>query len=163
MPAAYENYARVYDSIGQPRFSLSMITFIVAELERLGITGRRLLDLACGTGSAALEFASRGFEVAGVDASRAMLREARRKAVSGARSVEFVEQDMSRLSLRREFDVAICLYDSVNYLLALEEVALTVEATRRVLRPGGALIFDFNTPREYQRLDGRDTVAVDSE
>ena len=40
----------------------------------------RVLDLACGTGEAALVFAAAGCEVAGVDQSAAMLEIARGKA-----------------------------------------------------------------------------------
>ena len=163
MPAPYGEYARVYDSIGQPRYSLSMVDWIATEIERLGITGRRLVDIACGTGSAAIELARRGFDVTGVDVSPAMLDEARRKAKGAGHSIEFIEQDMRRLRLRRKFDVATCLYDSFNYLLSLDDLRLALEGARQLLRPGGTFIFDFNTPHHFQGWDGRDNVAVDTD
>jgi hypothetical protein len=47
--------------------------------------GARILDCACGTGSAAVALAGLGFEVHGVDSSPAMLARARAAAPSSAR------------------------------------------------------------------------------
>ena len=49
---------------------------------RHGFAGKRLLDLACGTGNSFVPFMGRGFRVTGCDASPAMLA---RGAPQGAR------------------------------------------------------------------------------
>jgi len=46
----------------------------------------RILDLGCGTGRHAIEFARRGFDVTGVDFSEAMLTRARERGAPGAGS-----------------------------------------------------------------------------
>ena len=161
MSSTYGDYARVYDSIGQSSFSLGMVDFVTAELARTGIGEGRLVDLACGTGSAAIDLARRGFSVTGVDSSPAMLREARRKAREAGIAASFLEMDMRYFALDDEVDVATCLYDSLNYLLRVSEVASVIERVGRALRPGGVFVFDFNTPYQYERLDGRDVVTAE--
>ena len=161
MSSTYGDYARVYDSIGQSSFSRRMVDFVTAELARIGIGEGRLLDLACGTGSAAIELARRGFSVTGVDSSPAMLREARRKATEAGIAAEFLQMDVRELDLVGEVDAATCLYDSLNYLLTVDEVASVMQRVGGALRPGGAFVFDFNTPYQYERLDARDVVTAE--
>jgi ubiquinone/menaquinone biosynthesis C-methylase UbiE len=81
------------------------------------VPGSRLLDLATGTGSVALEFANRGCEVTGLDLSEPMLEVGRAKAQRAGRNVEFLRRDLVRFDLPPEFDHAVCLYDSLNYVL----------------------------------------------
>ena len=67
----YEAYAPIYDAIGQGQFSARMAAWALAWLAECGIDQPvRVLDLACGTGEAALVFAMAGCEVTGVDQSR---------------------------------------------------------------------------------------------
>ncbi len=73
-----------------------------------------VLDVATGTGHAALSIArrlSRG-RVTAVDFSPGMLEQARRKAAAeGARNVEWLEMDMSDLGFPAEtFDVVVCAF-----------------------------------------------------
>jgi SAM-dependent methyltransferase len=162
MPEIYGKYASVYDRLRQVRFSLRMVDFIQEELQRRGIETGRLLESACGTGSAAIEFTRRGWDVVGVDRSADMLRAARRKALEAGLAVRFIRQDLRSLTLRRRFEVAVCLYDSVNYLLTTEEVTSAFERISAVLEPGGVFFFDFNTPYHFE-LANHDIVAIDDE
>lgn len=107
--------------------------------------GARVLDLATGTGSVALEFARRGCKVTGLDLSEPMLEQARRKAESSGYRVEFLQRDLTRFSLPAEYDLALCLYDSLNYLLSVDDLKRAFANTRRALKPSGLLIFDVNT------------------
>jgi SAM-dependent methyltransferase len=107
--------------------------------------GARVLDLATGTGSVALEFAHRGCEVTGLDLSEPMLEQARRKAQALGRRVEFLQRDLTRFNLPPGFDLAVCLYDSFNYLLEIAELKRAFANIRKALKPSGLLVFDVNT------------------
>src|SRR5262249_32834003 len=72
--------------------------------ERFGAQPRSVLDVACGTGNVLLELRRRGYQVAGVDNSAAMLAIARRKA---GPAVPLSCQDMRCFSLDRAFDAAV--------------------------------------------------------
>jgi len=73
-----------------------------------------VLDVACGTGNAALaiaKFLPTG-RVTAVDFSSGMLDKARHKAaLLDVRNVEFMERDMQNLNFRDGlFDVAVCAF-----------------------------------------------------
>jgi SAM-dependent methyltransferase len=107
--------------------------------------GGRLLDLATGTGSVAIEFAARGCVVTGLDISEAMLVEARRKAEARRLQVEFLCRDAGDFRLPASFDHVVCLYDSLNYILDPARLKRAFANAGAALRPGGLLIFDVNT------------------
>lgn len=109
-----------------------------------------VLDLATGTGSVALQFAQRGCAVTGVDLSPAMIAEARRKAAHRGLRIRFLQCDLAHYDLPGEFDHAICLYDSLNYILDLDGIKRAFANTRRALKPGGLLLFDVNTVRALE-------------
>jgi SAM-dependent methyltransferase len=74
------------------------------------VSGRRILDMATGTGRAALALAKRGAIVTGVDASREMLSVARTRAADAGLPIEFAEGDAHALAFPdRAFDAVVCL------------------------------------------------------
>jgi SAM-dependent methyltransferase len=74
------------------------------------VSGRRILDMATGTGRAAFALARRGAIVTGVDASREMLGVARQRATDLGVAVDFVEGDAHALTFPdRSFDAVVCL------------------------------------------------------
>jgi SAM-dependent methyltransferase len=103
--------------------------------DRVGVTaGTRLLDIACGSGYAAMIAASRGAIVSGLDAAERLLDIARLRTPSG----EFRAGDMFDLPFETAtFDAAT----SFNGIWAGCDAAV-VEAAR-VVRPGGRLGMTF--------------------
>jgi SAM-dependent methyltransferase len=105
----------------------------------------RLLDLATGTGSVALEFARRGCSAVGIDLSQPMIEEGRSKAEREHLPVQFICADLADFRLPPDFDHAICLYDSLNYILDIGSLKRAFANIRAALKPDGLLIFDVNT------------------
>jgi SAM-dependent methyltransferase len=120
---------------------------LVAELERHGLTGRRLLDAACGTGKSFIPMLERGWQVTASDLSPEMVEEARAK-VGDAVRVEV--KDLRAFPVLGEFDVAWVLGDIVNYLACDGELELALAGLRPNLRPSGLLLFDANTLHTYR-------------
>jgi SAM-dependent methyltransferase len=106
-------------------------------------SGARILDLACGTGGHALELAALGYEVVGVDIAEGMLEEARKKASARGLTVEFQCQDLRQLDVGEgAFDAAICLFDSLGYLLADADISEALRRVTRSLKPGGGFVVE---------------------
>lgn len=103
---------------------------------------RTLLDLGCGTGTHALEFARRGCEVTGADRSGAMLEIARAKAAATAPPLKFVEGDLRVLRLGRTFDAAVMLFAVLGYQATDDDFSAALATVAAHLRPGGLFVCD---------------------
>lgn len=106
--------------------------------------GARILDIPCGYGRHAAALARLGFRVVGVDLSRAMIAEARRRFGKRPR-LAFVRRDMRRIAFRGEFDAVVNLYTSFGYFAPAENRAV-LRRLARALRPGGTLLVDHRDP-----------------
>ena len=92
--------------------------------------GLRALDVGCGTGHHLAGLAARGFNVAGVDGSAAMLDEARRANPD----VELLQSDVDALPFDdASFDLILC----IEVLRYIPDPYRCIEEMARVLRPGG--------------------------
>jgi SAM-dependent methyltransferase len=123
-----------------------------------GLSGTRLLDVACGTGKSFVPFLDRGYEVTACDISPAMARRAAAKAGARAR-VE--TRDMRALPRLGAFDLVCCLDDAVNYVLSAQELEATFAGLARNLAPGGVVVFDANTLAAYRTFFATMTVVAD--
>lgn len=105
---------------------------------------KRLLELACGTGEHALALERLGYQVVATDNSEDMLLQGRQKAERMGSHVEFLNADMRDLTgVRGAFDGAVCLFDSLGYLVTNEAINQSLKAVADRLRPGGVFIFEF--------------------
>ena len=95
--------------------------------------GARLLDVGCGTGHHLAWARGRGYDVAGVDGSEAMLDEARRLNPG----VEFRRAEVDALPFAAgAFDSVLC----IEVLRYLPETGPCIREMARVLRPGGTCL-----------------------
>jgi SAM-dependent methyltransferase len=104
-------------------------------------TGARLLDLGCGTGIDALEFARRGFRVVASDWSPQMVERTRsRVAAAGLPSrVTAVHLGIQQLQeLEGEFDA---IYSNFGPLNCAPDLGAVAAECARLLKPGGKLVF----------------------
>lgn len=136
----YAKFAPFYDLAV---FGLRRLRREVASLAEVG-AGSKVLDVATGTGEAALAFAETGAEVVGVDLSDAMLRVARRK--NRLPKVTFVHADAVELPFSdASFDVASICFALHEMPESVRERVLAEMA--RVTKPGGRLIVvDYSLP-----------------
>ncbi len=134
---------------------------VAAKPKGYGKIGPRVLDLACGTGQFAYRLGQRGFVVTAVDISSEMLAVAEAKARSLNLEISFFRQDMRQLQLPKCYDLVVCLCDSLNYLLEVDDLTATFSGVARVLEPGGHFVFDLNTEHKLATVYGDNTYAAD--
>ncbi|MGD0167505.1 MAG: class I SAM-dependent methyltransferase [Gaiellaceae bacterium] len=136
--------ARLYDEFYATKPYAEEARFVSDCFSEAGLPpGGRILDLACGTGGHALELAELGYEVVGVDIADGMLEEARTKASSRGLAVEFLCQDLRQLDVGEgTYDAAVCLFDSLGYLLTDADISAALRRVNRSLKPGGAFVVE---------------------
>lgn len=168
----YQRFATVYDQIGADRHSIQMVDYTLDMMEEFDIPVASVLDVCCGTGTALKLFAEHGWEVAGVDQSKAMLKYAMRKLRgTGAQLVaanlpNFLVPETKSGRKARQFSLAVSFYDSLNYLLTEKALGRAFRTVHRHLEPGGHFFFDMNTPHGLKTIwdelvwgDVRDNLA----
>ena len=104
------------------------------------VSASRLLDLACGKGRHALEFARLGFQVTGADLSPASIEAA---LDSSTDNPEFVIHDMRKVFRINYFDVIVNLFTSFGYFRTTHDHQLAARAIALGLKPEGHFVFDF--------------------
>lgn len=124
------------------------------------VTGRDVLDVGVGTGRASRPLARDGYSVTGIDSSAAMLQKCRELA--GTTPMSLVEGDVAALPFEdASFDTVMAL----NAFAHFPHWQSILNEWKRVLRPGGRLIFDvFSLDHDlaFARATGRpDSYAIE--
>jgi SAM-dependent methyltransferase len=109
-------------------------------------------DLACGTGTTALELARKGIKTYAVDLSPGMCRVARRKARRSAVRLRVLHADMREFRLPQPVDLITCEFDAINHVPRKADLARVVRAVAGALRPGGHFYFDVNNRLAFERV-----------
>jgi ubiquinone/menaquinone biosynthesis C-methylase UbiE len=104
--------------------------------------GSALLDLCCGPGRHAVEFARKGLAVTGYDFSPQYLAEAGRRAAKKKVALRLARGDMRRLPYKGEFDAAVNLFTSFGYFQKFTDDLKTLKGVARALKPGGLFLID---------------------
>ncbi len=97
--------------------------------------GGRILDLGCGEGRDSVYFAEHGFEVTGLEASRAGLQKARRLAAERGVAVRWIECALPELPAIGPFDLVYSC-GSIHYVPRADRPHL-LRRLRRMTVPGG--------------------------
>ncbi len=143
--------AALYDALNPPDASTAFY---------LGLPGpppARILDMGCGTGQLACEFAGRGHHVTGADPAAAMLAVAR--ARPGGDQVRWIQAGAAALATSARYDLIIMTGHVFQLLLEDRDVRAALRALARHLAPGGRLAFETRNPAvaEWQDWNPRDT------
>lgn len=156
---AYTSFARVYDMFMDNVPYEEWCDYITGLLKEYGISNGLVLDLGCGTGSMTELLAARGFDMIGVDCSEDMLEIALEKRMASGRDILYLQQDMRDLELYGTVRAVVCLCDSINYLLDVQDLETVFRLVNNYLDPGGIFIFDLNTEYKYRELLADRTIA----
>lgn len=108
------------------------------------VRGQTILDAGCGAGYLSRLLAARGGKLIGVDQSPKLLSFARLEEDRSPLGIDYIEGNLARLSSLRDesFDVVVSnvvMQDVLRFREAFQEF-------RRVLRPGGRLVFSITHP-----------------
>jgi SAM-dependent methyltransferase len=153
---AYDTIAPAYDDFTSHHEYDVWLGNLMPALERHGLQGDRLLDIACGTGKSFLPMMEKGWQVTAADISPEMLELAREKV---GEEVEFHIADFTNLPKFGEFDLVFCLDDALNYLLSPDEMERALRGLASNLSPTGLLLFDINCLNAYYNFFAEEFVV----
>lgn len=108
------------------------------------VSGKRVLDLGCGDGQAAVTFARKGATAIAVDSSVRMLDRARTLAERAAVRVEWHQGDVADLAFLRAESIDIVF--SAYSLGEVGDLHRVFRQVHRVLKNRGAFVFSYEHP-----------------
>ena len=135
----YEVLASYYDELLQDEEALSLWLQYIEEEDF-----HTVLELASGSGVMAGILKNKGYEVIASDISASMM-EASKKNFDG----EYLLLNMTDYDLHKQFDLVLCICDSINYLFE-DELDAFFECAYKHLNEHGRLIFDMHS---LKRID----------
>lgn len=147
--------AAVYDPLDPDRSDLDVYRTLL--LDELG--ARSVLDIGCGTGTFAVDLASRGITVIGLDPAAASIDVA--KAKPGADRVRWITGTVEALADPtvvgakglEPVDAVTMTANVAQVFLADDAWSAVLRAATEALRPGGTLVFESRRPevRAWER------------
>lgn len=144
MSAIFDAYADYYDLLYRDKDYGAEARYVQGLLKRHGSAHGSLLELGCGTGAHAEQFADLGYRVHGIDASAAMVEQATRRATPRLKHLlHFEPGDARSVRLGSSFDAVIALFHVASYQNSNEDLAAMFMTAVTHLRPGGVFVFDF--------------------
>tara|TARA_Y100000310_G_C20661970_1_gene805293 strand:+ start:440 stop:1192 length:753 start_codon:yes stop_codon:yes gene_type:complete len=99
---------------------------------------KSVLDLGCGNGLYLSPLKKSKFDVEGLDISKEMIKEARKKN----KSIKLYLQDMSKFNIHKKYDAIICLDSSLVLLPNFQMIEKTIKKCNEHLNQGGILLLD---------------------
>jgi SAM-dependent methyltransferase len=139
----YDAIAELYDPWS--RSVTEDVSFYVQEARR---AGGPVVELAVGTGRIAVPTAAAGISLIGVDSSPGMLEVCRRRAelAAVAELLDLRLGDLADPPVDERVRLVTCPFRSYLHLLDDEQRLGALRAARRLLVPGGRLVFDVFAP-----------------
>ncbi|MDZ5601425.1 bifunctional 2-polyprenyl-6-hydroxyphenol methylase/3-demethylubiquinol 3-O-methyltransferase UbiG [Pseudomonas sp. RP23018S] len=117
--------------------------------ERVGLSGKQVLDVGCGGGILSEAMALRGASVTGIDMGEAPLSVARLHQLESGVQVDYRQITAEALAdeMPGQFDVVTCL----EMLEHVPDPSSVIEACKRLVKPGGQVFFSTinRNPKAY--------------
>lgn len=141
MRAAFETFALIYNQVMDNSLYEAWLAFTLRHINEQN----QLLELACGTGELAIQFAKQGFGVTAIDLSEEMLAMANQQAQEKEVDVQFVQADMLDLTDIGHYEIVTCYSDSICFLADEKAVQTAFEQVNQVLKENGIFLFDVHS------------------
>jgi ubiquinone/menaquinone biosynthesis C-methylase UbiE len=111
---------------------------------------KRVLDVCCGTGTMCEMLTEEGLELAGVDLSPEMIRQAKKKAARKRLDIRYEVGDAAEFEMGESYDAAYSFFDSLNNILDANHLQQAFLQIAKHVKPGGSFIFDVNTAYAFE-------------
>lgn len=142
--ASYNDIAQWYDQFlrERPVYTEVILPGLLALVGE--VRGEVICDLACGQGWVARELARRGAQVTGLDLAPNLLALAQRYEEQEPLGIVYVQGDaqLAEGLSDQQFTGCVCIMALIN----IADLQATFQNVRRILKPGGWLVFAITHP-----------------
>ena len=142
-PSPYDAIAELYDP-----WSRSVVEDVSFYVDEARASGGPVVELGVGTGRIAIPTAAAGIRVVGIDSSRRMLAQCSERArLSGvAHLLDLRLGDVRDPPVAESVPLVTCPFRAYLHLQDDADRLAALRAARRILAPGGRLVFDVFAP-----------------
>ena len=148
--------AESYDTPGTGMFAPEVLGPAVDCLAGLA-TGGPALELAIGTGRVAIPLAERGVPVTGIELSRPMISQLRRKVDEA--TIPVIAGDMATARAPGQFTLVYLVFNTISNLLTQAEQVACFRNAARHLGPGGRFVIELWVPELRTLPPGKQAVV----
>lgn len=118
-----------------------------------------ILEVACGIGRYAIEFAKRGYRVVAIENDKRFLDQAEQAAREANVAVEFRSQLAADLTEKSHFDFVLAQWHVIGFMTN-EEIKKHFSNIHATLKPGCSFLYVFQGPRMVPSGKGEDVAPV---
>jgi SAM-dependent methyltransferase len=148
--------AQNYDTPGKGMFSSEIIDPTVTRLVELA-EGGRILEFAIGTGRIAIPLVQRGISVTGIELSKPMIDQLRKKI--GEASLPVIYGDMKSAVAPGCYSLVYLVYNTISNLLTQEDQIACFRNAARHLIPSGRFVIELWVPELRKLPPGQEAVV----
>ena len=143
----FNKYSKYYDLFYEDKDYTNEVKFLLSLAKKNNIDTESILDLGCGTGMHAIDFALNGSNVHGIDLSEPMLEKANALKDSLnekiSTKITYSQGDIRNFKLDTKFDIVFSLFHVVSYLQNNDDTLNAFKSIYDHLNDGGIFIFDY--------------------
>ncbi|MBC8523917.1 MAG: class I SAM-dependent methyltransferase [Chlorobium phaeobacteroides] len=140
-------YLKVYSHRDETEANTCLATILQkTNMDSLTPEDIQVLDIACGAGRHALEFARRGYMTTANDLSPFLLECTQTRASEENLSLACTRQDMRHLSADNAYDLIVQLFSSFGYFKTRDEDLQVLRNVHHALKPDGWYVLDLINP-----------------
>ena len=148
--------AQNYDTPGSGMFSSEVIESTVTCLAGLA-NGGRVLEFAIGTGRIAIPLAQRGISITGIDLSKPMIEQLRKKIDDS--SLPVIYGDMKSVIAPGSYTLVYLVFNAISTLLTQEDQITCFKNAARHLVAGGRFVIELEVPELRKLPPGQEAVV----
>ena len=155
----HSSWAEVYDIDYQRSFGnfYKHLTEATIELISNGVhPPAKIVDFGAGTGRLAIPLAQLGFDVTAVEPCSEMLNQLKKK--DSQASVKRVCSTMEDFKTEEKFDIALCVFTVILYLLDVESLKKALSTAYEILKPDGRLLIDIPSRTIFRNYSTKDNL-----
>ncbi len=130
----------VWEKATNETWTMQEVEFLEQELNMK--QGQNLLDVFCGFGRHAIEFAKRGFNVTALDISKTYINALSEKIKLNKLPINTIQADILTVNLNQTFSGAICMGDSFGYF-GFDKMKVFIEKVSASLEKGAKFIINY--------------------